>query len=194
MGVNLVPKVVGNCRIETKEFRKGEDDSVTLGCISEGTHRILRFNLQLHNIGDRDLVIGNPADHPELYVPSEIFPWQFKEKFYTWSLKNEAGNEVKSGYKVAFCLMDQVKYTCDNQGVSTNNYDVYGMGLPCQFVIIDDLPDADYVLEVTANAFSVQEVRNGRPPLIEEDNYDDNKINVQLHIPNIPEGPVTPIT
>jgi hypothetical protein len=195
MGVNLVPKLDGDCRIQTSEF-KNDNDSVRLGCIQEGTHRVLLFNLQLLNVGDKDLDIGDPADHPEIYVPSEIFPFQFKEKFYTWKLKDNSGKEVSSGYKVAFCLMDMGggPHNCSNQGVSVGDHDSYNIGLPCQFVVIDDLQEGDYVLEITANAFSVQEVKNGKKPIIEEDNYDDNTINVRLHIPNVASGFVTPQT
>jgi hypothetical protein len=60
---------------------------------------------------------------------------------------------------------------------------LYGAGLPCQFIIIDDIPDGEYTLEATANAPSVQAAKTGSGKvIIEEDNYDDNTTRVQLRI------------
>lgn len=160
----------------------GRDPSADLGCISEGNHRVLRFNLQCHNIGDKDLEIGNPAERPDLFVPSDVFGWQFKEKFYTFRLKNDTGIK-KEGHKVAFCLMDQIRFSCDNQGISAGSYDLYSSALPCQFIEVDGIGDGKYMLEATANAYSVQAAKTGKGKvLIEEDNYDDNTTSVQLQI------------
>jgi hypothetical protein len=185
MGVNIVPKLM-NFRIDTTDFRKGSGDpSADLGCISEGKHRVMRFMLECHNKGDKDLVLGNPADRPDLFVSNPITGWAFKEKFYTWRLKNDAGIE-KRGYKVAFCLMDfgeHRKYDCAKQGISAGGHDEYMADLPCQFVEIDDLPDGKYVFEATANAYFVEQAKTGKGKvLIEEDNYDDNTVSIQLQI------------
>ncbi len=180
MGVNLIPTI--------EEFSISQlnqnDQSYQLGCIERTKHRVLRFTLQLHNEGDKDLVIGNPADRPDLFVhePGGLFEYHFKEKFYTFQLKDDSGNIKSEGYKVAFCLMDGVRFDCSNQGVSAGNRDTYGAGLPCQFVAIDELPNGEYILEATANAYSVEQVKNGKDPIVEEDNYDDNITSVRLRI------------
>lgn len=180
MGTNLIPKV-DNFYIQTKEF-PADDDSVTLKCIEQGKHRVLRFDLYCENIGDQDLVIGNPKDRPDIFIESKVFPWQFKENFYTYFLRNNAGLERK-GYKVAFCLMGGPGFNCDNQGIAAGSQDVYGSALACQFVIIDNMADGEYVFEATANAASVDAVKNGRGnALIPEDNYDDNRVTVNLRI------------
>lgn len=187
MGVNLVPKVDG-FRIETTDFSRGKDDgSVEYGCITEGKHRVLRFNLHCHNMGDTDLVVGNPASRPDIFEPAPkglAFPWVFKEKFNTCSIKNNSGVEL-TGYKRAFCLEDEdgFKFNCENQGISKGNHDTYDRSLPCQFVVIDSLSDGQYTFEATTNAPSVLAVKEhiGKV-LFEEDNYDDNTVSVNLTI------------
>ena len=197
MGVNLIP-VVSGFRITTQEFSKdgSGDPSAVLGCITPGKHRVLRFQVNLHNKGDKDLVIGNPADRPDLFVRSEsgVFEYVFKEKFYTFRLTDETGTEKKTGYKVAFCLMDfsnPNKYNCGHQGVGVGGHDEYAEGLPCQFIEIDDLPDGRYILQVTANAHSVETARMGKGnPVIPEDNYDDNTASVKIEIQGIVVKPI----
>src|SRR6185437_6213739 len=185
MGVNLVP-VVKNFTISRENFDK-ENQSVKLGCVPTGQHRIIRFDLYCHNRGDKDLILGNPENLPDIFEPSEVFGWQFKDKFYTYILKNGSGLE-RSGYKVAFCLLggksaDGKPFDCSYQGIAAGNSDLYGAGLPCQFIIIDDIPDGEYTLEATANAPSVQAAKTGSGKvIIEEDNYDDNTTRVQLRI------------
>jgi Lysyl oxidase len=194
MGINLVPKL-GNFRITTDNF-PADDPSTRFGCITAGNHRVLRFFIELHNIGDTDLVIGNPADRKDLFVFSEVSGGLvFREKFYTYRLVDEAGTEKKTGFKVAFCIEDfapPYKYTCTNQGISVGSHDTYGRqdippsgdhgDLPCQFIEIDNISDGKYILEVTANAYSVQQVKSGSKPLVQEDNYDDNTASVKLQL------------
>jgi len=185
MGVNLVP-TVSNFQIVSENF-DDDNESVKLGCAPPGQHRIMRFDLYCNNRGNEDLVIGNPADHPEIFERSDVFGWQFKDKFYTYNLKNDSG-VVKEGYKVAFCLLggkdkDGRPFDCDYQGIEAGKRDLYSAGLPCQFIIIDDLANGDYTLETTANAPSVKAVKTGKGNIIiEEDDYDDNTIEVQLRI------------
>lgn len=185
MGVNLVPEV-RNFSVSSENFDDG-NDSVRLGCVPLGQHRILRFDLLCYNKGDQDLVIGRPEDRPDIFVKSDVFGWQFKDKFYTYTLKNDSGVE-KLGYKVAFCLLggtsaDGRSFDCSYQGIAAQSNDTYGAGLPCQFIIIDDIPDGDYSLEATANAPSVQAAKSGKGKIIiEEDNYDDNTVKARLQI------------
>lgn len=180
MGVNLVP-TIENFNIDQLS---PDDLSYELGCIERTKNKILRFTLKLHNRGNKDLDIGNPANRPDLFIKGGPFNFQFKEKFYTFVLKDSQGNIKSQGYKVAFCLMDGQRHSCENQGISTRDFDTYDSGLPCQFVAIDDLPDGEYILEATANAYSVQQVKEGKRPIIEEDNYEDNIVRKRLRINN----------
>jgi hypothetical protein len=150
------------------------------------------FDLHLHNIGDTDFHIGDPANRPDAFTNMPGVGLVFKEKFYTWRLTDDNGKEIKNGFKVAFCIMDFTdtpnQYDCVNQGVSVGGHDEYNgnggdpgqLPLPCQFLEIDELLDGKYWFHVTANAFSVQQVKNGQKPLFEEDNFEDNTTSVQL--------------
>ena len=178
MGINLVPTIENF----TIDKLNSDDLSYELGCIDRTKNKVLRFTLKLHNRGDKDLVIGNPAERPDIFVQGGPFGYQFKEKFYTFILKDVEGNIKSQGYKIAFCLEDGHKYSCSNQGISTQDFDTYGSGLPCQFVAIDGLPNGEYVLEATANAYSLQQLNQGNAPIIEEDRYDDNIVRKRLRI------------
>lgn len=194
MGVNLIPKVE-RFHIRTHDFAV-DNESVKHGCITPGKHRIMFFDIELHNIGNADFVIGRPENHPDVFMPdpSGINQVIFREKFYTWKLTDEAGVEKKTGFKVAFCIMDFTKrdvFNCDHQGVGVGGHDLYSQMLPCQFVEIDDLQNGTYWLHVTANAHSVQQVKSGQIPLFEEDDYDDN--TASIHLPIIDEIDPVPI-
>jgi hypothetical protein len=189
MGVNLIPKLDG-FRISRENFKRkeaGGDGSVNLGCVDKGNHRVLRFNLHTLNIGDKDLVIGNPKDRPDIFEHSDVFStgFQFRQPpFFVYFLKNDVSSVKISGYKIPFCFDALPPASCENQGIAAGvGEDVYESELPCQFVVIDDVADGEYTLETTVNAPSVDAVKLGKGKvLFEEDNYDDNTIAVRLLI------------
>ncbi len=63
MGANLVT-IVRNFSIHTQDFTNNDDGSTLDGCVTGGTHRILRFDFLSHNAGDADLYIGPPPPPP----------------------------------------------------------------------------------------------------------------------------------
>ena len=181
MGANLVP-IVRNFYINPSEV--ADQHSIEDGCITAGTHRVLRFDFLSHNIGDADLVVGAPADHPEWFVESASHGHFHLKDFNEFVLFDLNGNEVTAGYKQAFCLIDiqhpspwgpaNARFTdCNsNQGVSAGWADVYSSGLACQFIVIDGLPDGTYMLRSTTN----------KQHKIPEDTYADNTIYTYLEI------------
>jgi hypothetical protein len=182
MGANLVP-IVRNFAISNETFA-ANDHSVEDGCVMPGTHRVMRFDFLSHNIGNADLVVGAPKDHPEWFVESASHGHFHLKDFNEFILYDCSGNQVTKGYKQAFCLIDSehpsswgpaAKQFTDcnaNQGVSAGWADLYYAALPCQFIVIDGIPDGDYVLVSTTNALH----------LIPEDTYADNRIYTGLHI------------
>jgi Lysyl oxidase len=76
--------------------------------------------------------------------------------------------------------------SCDDQGILAGGKkeDTYELAMPCQFVVIDDLADGEYILEATINAPSVDAVKNKYKykVIFEEDNYDDDTVAVRLRI------------
>ena len=180
MGVDLVP-VVRNFSITHEE---ADAHSIQDGCIEPGNHRLMRFDFLSHNIGDTDLRVGNPQDHPEWFTASASHGHYHLIDFNEFILLDPAGNEVTRGYKQAFCLEDSLRLSpwarndpqftnCNvDQGVSAGWADLYYSGLACQFIVIDDVPDGNYVLRSTTN------LRR----LFPEDTYDNNTIYTALRI------------
>jgi len=182
MGVNLVP-IVRSFSIHNETFSAGSHD-VEDGCVTPGSHRLMRFDFLTHNKGDADLAVGDPADHPDWFVESASHGHYHLIDFNEFLLYDAAGNPTAAGAKQAFCLIDiermdpsavaNAQFTdCNsNQGVSAGWADLYHKSLPCQYIVIDGLPDGDYTLLSTTNA----------QHLFPEDTYDDNTICTGLHI------------
>jgi hypothetical protein len=197
MGVDLKGEL-SNFTISREDFlslEEGGDGSVEYGCIKKGNHRVLRFDMITYNIGDQDLMIGDPRDPdvekkyfrhkspPEL---TEGLGYQFRlQPFFVYSLRNDNSTVKLSGYKEAFCFDGLDPMSCYNQGLAAKSKksDVYSSDMACQFVVIDDLADGEYTLEATVNAPSVESIKNGNGEvLFEEDNYDNNTVAVRLQI------------
>src|SRR5450756_2404208 len=86
-------------------------------------------------------------------------------------------------FKQAFCLADiertdptaprtTGRYTCADQGISVGWSDVYSAGLPCQFIVIDGVPDGHYRLLATTNHAAV----------VQEDRYLNNSVLAGVRI------------
>lgn len=162
MGVNLVTRVRG-FHIQNRSFTASDHD-VQDGCVTPGTHRLLRFDFLSHNAGASDLVVGSPAARPDLFVWSAGHGHYHLKDFNEFLLFRANGTLATVGYKQAFCAIDIERisasaspsgrfHDCNtNQGISAGWADVYSSGLACQFIVIDGLPDGDYTLQSTTNA------------------------------------------
>jgi hypothetical protein len=182
MGVNLVP-IVRDFSIHNENFTASSHD-VEDGCVTPGTHRVMRFDFLTHNKGNADLVAGDPADHPEWYVESASHGHYHLIDFNEFRLYDSSGNPTAAGAKQAFCLIDveridpaapatpQFTDCNSNQGVTAGWADLYHKSLPCQYIVVDGIPDGDYTLLSTTNA----------QKLFPEDTYDDNTVCTGLHL------------
>lgn len=162
MGVNLVTRV-RNFAISTQTFTANDHD-VQDGCVTPGTHRIMRFDFLSYNAGNSDLVIGSPAARPDLFVWSAGHGHYHLRDFNEFLLFNSNGTLATIGYKQAFCAIDIERIgpnasanarfaNCNSdQGISSGWADVYNSGLACQYIVIDSLPNGDYTLQSTTNA------------------------------------------
>ena len=162
MGVNLVTRV-RSFAISTQTFTANDHD-VQDGCVTPGTHRIMRFDFLSYNAGNSDLVIGSPASRPDLFVWSAGHGHYHLRDFNEFLLFNSTGALATIGYKQAFCAIDIERIganasasarfaNCNtDQGISSGWADVYSSGLPCQYIVIDTVPDGDYTLQSTTNA------------------------------------------
>jgi hypothetical protein len=207
VGVNLVTRV-RNFSVQTQTFSASDHD-VQDGCVTPGTHKLLRFDFLSHNVGDADLVIGSPAARPDLFVWSAAHGHYHMKDFNQFLLFDAAGNLATVGFKQAFCAIDIERisttasasgrfHDCNaNQGISAGWADVYSAGLPCQFVVIDGVPNGDYTLQSTTNyrhkigedcfgdnqiwtglRFAGNTVKVIDPPFVPEDRIPFNRANV----------------
>lgn len=164
----IVTEVTGSdYEVLTYDFRP---PPIAYGCAvdegyvsSFGVHRLLRFTVEVANIGVGDLRIGNPERHPEWYYWSSCHNhWHF-DGYARYRLLTPSGDEVAAGFKRGFCFVDLRVYdsmiahngkyqSCEtHQGVSVGWADVYYRTLEGQWVVIDGVPPGVYTLEVTVN-------------------------------------------
>lgn len=166
------------------------DDSCELleGCVDgTGWRTVMLFSLMTPNIGSRDLVLGVPANMPELFDYGACHNHYHFEEYARYEL-HDAQGMVARGHKQAFCLLDtyawawpnvQPQYTCSNQGISRGYADTYAVGLPCQWIDITGVPPGDYTLRISLNQPRSDSLL---PQLVERD-YENNIHEVAVTIP-----------
>jgi hypothetical protein len=182
-GPNLTPAVY-NFAIDVGYI--GEATEVQDGCIPNGTHNLLRFDFYSKNIGDADFIAGKPITRPDLFYYHLSHHHFHMREFNQYRLISANGNLVIPSTKPGFCLADvvelipnaapqQFSLTCAQNavmGITAGWADVYTADLTCQYLVIDDIADGDYVLVVATNAARK----------VPEDTFDDNTVSVGLHI------------
>lgn len=157
------------------------------GCVAApGWRRVLRFDTSTPNAGSRDLTMGVPSNHPDLFHYSECHGHFHFDGYANYELLDPRGTPVALGHKQAFCLIDldnwanwgSYNYNCGNQGISVGMGDVYGANLECQFIDITDVAPGDYTLRVELNRPLPE---TAVPPLIERD-YANNVTEVPVTV------------
>src|SRR5882672_9907699 len=95
-----------NPRIVDRNYTTS-DCEVVEGCALPGPRRYLIFNTETRNIGDADIVLGNPANNTNfVYAPCHRH-YHFRD-FADYRLVNSAGQFVAIGLKAGFCLLDSL--------------------------------------------------------------------------------------
>ena len=158
------------------------------GCVDgPGWRKVLRFDTSTPNQGSRDLVMGVPANHPDLFHFSECHGHYHFDSYAEYDLLDGEGTVVAEGHKQAFCLMDTAvwapghgpgEYWCGNQGISAGYQDDYVATLDCQWIDVTDVPPGNYELRINLNRPSGS---NGLPLLVERD-YSNNVIQASVTI------------
>jgi hypothetical protein len=158
------------------------------GCITEpGWRRLLRFDTQTPNAGSRDLTMGVPSNHPDLFHWSDCHGHYHFDGYAFYDLLDGSGAVVATGHKQAFCLLDwspwawnddEGTHSCGNQGISVGWEDVYGSYLDCQYIDITDVTPGDYTLRISVN---LPQPETAVAPLIERD-YENNVLEVPVTI------------
>jgi hypothetical protein len=155
--------------------------SVEEGGITPGEHQLVRFTVSTPNIGDADLVVGDPNVH--IAANDGLFEFATCHNHYhfrhyaLYQLIDPATGYVWRAAKRGFCMIDIEKvqqYTGDadnkrhfascgaigipgNQGISKGWADVYVWKLGGQYFILDggdgqpEVPPGDYIIRITVN-------------------------------------------
>jgi hypothetical protein len=175
-----------------------ESDSCELleGCVGgTGWRKVLRFDAQTPNLGSKDLVMGIPSNHPDLYHYSPCHKHYHFDGYARYGLL-DGDDEVVGGHKQAFCMVDwrswawpwlmgnegggdDANYNCFNQGISRGWEDVYAADLPCQFVDVTDLDPGDYTLRIEVNPPLV----SSEARLLTERDYGNNVLDIPVQVP-----------
>jgi hypothetical protein len=159
------------------------------GCLPRaGTYRLLRFTTLIANVGDDDLVVGNPQSGDPGFMYATCHSHYHYASYVSYELKTSTGQSVREGNKPGFCIEDTVRfdqsvpatpvYACDQaingtQGIQKGWADRYDNSVACQWVDITNVPAGDYVLEMSVNY-----ARRSK-----EADYDNNTISLPVSIP-----------
>jgi hypothetical protein len=148
-----------------------------------GIRKLLRFDVLVHNIGNEDLVVGDPKLQPDVFVYSACHRHYHFKQAALYELLDQSGTVVKTGRKQGFCIEDTLPssssttsdkhYSCTNQGIQVGWADWYPSILDCQWIDITDLTPGAYKLHVFWNP----------KRLMPETSLDNNQGTVPITIP-----------
>jgi hypothetical protein len=175
--------ILRNFKNPTIETFSENDASVLDGCITPGTHRVMRFEFAARNVGTDDVVAGEAPPHVCSSCPCSTSPvsgnyewsnahchWHLRG-FNSYTLSKRSDAFVKDGFKQAFCLMDSARwdpsaparfYDCHDQGVQAGWEDIYSSSLACQFINLDGVANGDYRLVASTNVLGAVTEENLR--------------------------------
>ncbi len=178
--------IASSAYVDEREFPEGSC-AIVEGCVGgPGLRKLLRFSIETANIGDADLVMGNPAQRPELFEFSPCHGHYHFNDYARYSLRDAVGNVVAPGHKQSFCLLDSRRvqdgpdipqfgqYGCGNQGISRGWADIYAAGLDCQWIDITGVAPGTYSMRIEVNFNQV----------LRESNYENNVIEVPFTVVN----------
>jgi hypothetical protein len=151
-----------------------------------GRRRVVRFGTRIANIGNEDMVIGEPADGNPLWEYDPCHGHYHFEDYANYDLINVAsGATLPIGTKNGFCVLDLEmwdpdiavngcggRYDCGFQGISAGCADVYDAALQCQWIDITGIANGQYDLRVTTNPQQA----------LSELDYDNNSATVRIEI------------
>lgn len=153
--------------------------SVQEGGITPGEHQLLRFTVATPNIGDADLVVGDPNEHLNdgLFEFASCHNHYHFKHYALYELVDPKTGFVWRAAKRGFCMIDIEKFqgytgvadnkrhfvSCGavgipgNQGISKGWSDVYVWKLGGQYFVLDGgdgqppVPPGNYIIRITVN-------------------------------------------
>jgi hypothetical protein len=183
-------EVLTSLRVERETFA-ADSCAIEEGCVAQaGERRLMRFSTTTPNIGELDLVLGDPATTTGFEFAPCHGHFHF-EDYARYELVDASGAIVAEGHKQAFCLLDsepvglpgaatRPRYHCGFQGLQRGWADTYGSNLDCQWVDVTDVDDGRYLLRISVNPERV---------LLESD-YDNNVVEVPVTVTDTPVDPL----
>lgn len=133
-----------------------------------GQRKILRFGTRIANIGQADLILGEPRDGVDFWTWDQCHQHFHFDAYAAYDLFDVAAGEVlpigaKSGFSVIdIAVWDPelapngcVGYNGRNQGITAGCQDTYSRSLTCQWIDITDVADGVYEVVVTTNPDAV---------------------------------------
>ncbi len=132
---------------------------VNEGCLAgAGKRKVIRFSSWIANIGDQDYYIGKRNSNPFQFVFDACHQHYHYTGYAEYLLFDDKGNKIPVGFKSGFCVTDLVcedptnmKYACEDMGISKTCQDVYDKTLDCQWVDVTDVPAGRYTFVARVN-------------------------------------------
>lgn len=171
-------------------------------CVTgSGRRRLLNFEGRIENWGPGDLSPGPEHDNPLFEYSACHGHYHFRD-FTDYRLLDSEGAVIAQGHKQSYCLVDmepvgsdtvpsppgtrptpeptgEVQLRRGDDEPTGCNYlsagwaDIYGVGTPCQWVDVTDVPEGDYVLQLSVNPL-------GR---VAEVTTENNTVQIPVYIP-----------
>ena len=155
----LVPQMAASVMITWEGF--AADHCAVQECLeAPGMRRLLRFATGAANVGEADLVLGDPQPAAPEWEYDACHMHYHYLSFARYELVTTDQQVLAVGRKQSFCLRDDQQvtpgapsagYDCTYQGLSAGWADIYGASLDCQFIDITAVPAGDYLLRVELN-------------------------------------------
>jgi hypothetical protein len=173
----------------TQESFDAASCEVVEACVrAPGIRTLLRFDGTIENVGNDDLILGNP-DSEGFFNFSRCHQVNLLKEIMLYELIDpqtktvvKVNNQEVIGRKQGFCIMDisQVNatsprgpYDCSNQGLTRGWADVYDSFLECQFLDVTGVSPGNYLLRLSVNPDG----------LWSESNMTNNTVEVPVTIP-----------
>jgi hypothetical protein len=161
------------------EYMAADRCSAIEGNITPGDRKIVRFTVSTPNVGDADLVVGDPNEHVAdgLFEFATCHNHHHFRNYARYELIDPRTGHVWRAAKRGFCMIDIERYKdytgvadnkrhfaqCGaigvpgNQGVSKGWTDIYVWKLAGQFFVLDGgdgqtpVPPGEYIIRITVN-------------------------------------------